>query len=363
MIKEQAQPRETLGRPREETLVSPGFQTPDTEVEWSLRPSYLRDYIGQDAIKEQLEIVIGAARQRGDALDHVLLYGPPGLGKTTLANIIAREMGVQIRTTSGPAIERAGDLASILTGLKDRDVLFIDEIHRLNTAVAEVLYPAMEDFKLDIILGKGPGARSIRLDLKRFTLVGATTRAGMLASPLRDRFGMLCRLEPYSQEDLRLILDRNAEILRVALEKDGAAEIAARARSTPRVANRLLRLVRDYAQIRSDGVITREVADAALSLLGVDKLGLDATDRKLLKLMIENFGGGPVGLDTLSASSDEDAGTIEDMIEPYLLQLGFVNRTPRGRMALPRAYEHMGYPAPAEARADMRQINLLEDGD
>ncbi len=362
MIKDSMNQRDNLRHPREEKLVAPDFQTPDFDIEGSLRPSFLSEYVGQDAIKEQMEIFISAAKQRGDALDHVLLYGPPGLGKTTLANIIAHEMGVQIRTTSGPAIERAGDLASILTGLKDRDVLFIDEIHRLNTAVAEVLYPAMEDFKLDIVLGKGPGARSIRLDLKHFTLVGATTRAGMLAAPLRDRFGMLCRLEPYSVEDLGKILRRNADILHVAMEDDGAQEIARRARSTPRVANRLLRLVRDYAQIRADGVITREVADSALNMLGVDRLGLDGTDRKLLSMMIENFGGGPVGLDTLAASSDEDAGTIEDMVEPYLLQLGFINRTPRGRVVLPKAYEHLGYPVSTDTIRDrLQQMNLLED--
>jgi len=362
MIKDSMSQRDTLGHQREESLISPDFQVPDMDLEGSLRPSYLTDYVGQDAIKEQMEIFISAAKQRGDALDHVLLYGPPGLGKTTLANIIAHEMGVQIRTTSGPAIERAGDLASILTGLKDHDVLFIDEIHRLNTAVAEVLYPAMEDFKLDIILGKGPGARSIRLDLKRFTLVGATTRAGMLAAPLRDRFGVLCRLEPYSVQDLGRIIKRSADILHVAIREDGAEEIARRARSTPRVANRLLRLVRDFAQIKADGVITREVADAALNMLGVDHLGLDGTDRKLLCMMIENFGGGPVGLDTLAASSDEDAGTIEDMVEPYLLQLGFINRTPRGRVVLPKAYEHLGYPLPAEYLRDrMQQLNMLED--
>ena len=316
----------------------------DADIEITLRPKTMDEYVGQEKSKEQLNIFIGAAKMRSESLDHVLLYGPPGLGKTTLANIIANELNVQIRTTSGPAIERTGDLAAILTNLGEGDVLFIDEIHRMNNSVAEVLYPAMEDCKLDIIIGKGPSARSIRLDLPNFTLVGATTRAGMLTSPLLDRFGVLCRLEIYTPEELALIVNRSARILGVEIDEDGAREIAGRSRGTPRIANRLLKRVRDYAMIRADGVITREVAHQGLEMLEVDELGLDGVDRNVMLTIINKFNGGPVGLDTLAAATGEEAVTIEDVYEPYLLQLGFINRTPRGRIALPNAYEHFDIP-------------------
>ncbi|HOV79490.1 MAG TPA: Holliday junction branch migration DNA helicase RuvB [Bacillota bacterium] len=325
----------------DDRLISAAARPEDAE-EASLRPRRMEEYIGQEKVKETISVYIQAARERREALDHVLLFGPPGLGKTTLANIIANEMGVSIRTTSGPAIERPGDLAAILTNLAPGDVLFIDEIHRLSRAVEEVLYPAMEDYALDIIIGKGPGARSLRLDLPRFTLVGATTRAGLLTSPLRDRFGVISRLEYYQPEDLVLIIRRAAKILGVEITGDGAFEIAGRSRGTPRVANRLLKRVRDYAQVRADGVITFDVATEALEFMEVDRLGLDITDRKLLLTIIRKFGGGPVGLDTLAASTSEEPETIEDVYEPFLIQIGMLARTPRGRVVTAFAFRHLG---------------------
>jgi holliday junction DNA helicase RuvB len=327
-------------------VVSGNHREEDVLIESSLRPRRLTEYIGQDKVKGTLAIFIEAALARGEALDHMLLYGPPGLGKTTLANIIGAEMGVAVRITSGPAIERAGDLVSILTNVKAGDVLFIDEIHRLNRAVEEVLYPAMEDFAVDIVLGKGPGARSMRLNLPRFTLVGATTRLALLTSPLRDRFGAVFRLEYYDDEAMHDIVLRSSRILAVEIEADGAREIALRSRGTPRVANRLLKRVRDYAQVRADGVITRDVATAALTLLDVDELGLDDVDRRILLAIVEKFDGGPVGIDTLAAATSEETDTIMDVYEPYLIQLGFLQRTPRGRVATRRAYEHLGRDAP-----------------
>ena len=332
----------------EDRIITSTMKNEDIDVENSLRPKSLDDYLGQEKAKEQLKIFIEAAKSRNEQLDHVLLYGPPGLGKTTLASIIANEMSVNLRITSGPAIERAGDLAAILTNLNENDVLFIDEIHRINRSVEEVLYSAMEDFCLDIIIGKGPSARSIRLDLPKFTLIGATTRAGMLTNPLRDRFGVICKLDYYTVDELAKIVVRSSEILGAEIQIGGATEIARRSRGTPRIANRLLKRVRDYAQVRADGNITDDVANKALELLGVDSLGLDYVDEKLLMTIIQKFRGGPVGLDTLAASIGEDRNTIEDVYEPYLLQLGFINRAPRGRIAMPLAYDHLNMPYPTK---------------
>lgn len=326
----------------EEVRLVGGGDREEDVWQYSLRPKYFNEYIGQREAKDNLNIYIQATKQRGEALDHVLLYGPPGLGKTTLAGIIANELGVNFRITSGPAIEKAGDLAAILTNLDEHDVLFIDEIHRLSRSVEEVLYSAMEDYALDIIIGKGPSARSVRIDLPKFTLVGATTRAGALAAPLRDRFGIVSRLEYYKQEELEFIVTRAADILNIGIEKAGASEIARRSRGTPRIANRLLKRVRDFAQVVGNGVITADIADEALKRLHVDKMGLDRIDRRVLKCIIENYDGGPVGIETIAAAVSEERDTIEDVYEPYLMQLGFLGRTPRGRVATKLAYEHLG---------------------
>lgn len=323
-------------------IVTPDFKDQEGTIEKSLRPRSFEEYIGQEKCVEQLKIFIEAANMRQEPLDHVLLYGPPGLGKTTLSHIIANEMGVSIKITSGPAIERPGDLAAILTNLKEKDILFIDEIHRLNRAVEEILYPAMEDYAIDIIVGKGPGARSVRLELPEFTLIGATTRAGSLSSPLRDRFGVLLKLELYNARSLEEILHRSSKILKVRIHQSAAEEIAMRSRGTPRIVNRILKRVRDYAQVYGEGEITLEAAKKALGMLEIDALGLDPVDRKLLGIIIENYGGGPVGLDALAASSGEERVTIEDVYEPYLLQIGFLNRTPRGRQVTPKGYAHLG---------------------
>ncbi|MGN0748416.1 MAG: Holliday junction branch migration DNA helicase RuvB [Christensenellales bacterium] len=314
----------------------------DVEIENKLRPTSMKEYVGQEKLKANLSVYIKAAKDRKEALDHVLLYGPPGLGKTTISHIIANELGSQIKITSGPAIEHAADLAAILTNLNTNDVLFIDEIHRLNKSVEEILYPAMEDFALDFIVGKGPSARNMRLKIKPFTLIGATTKAGMIAGPLRDRFGVIARLELYSDKDLSIIVDRSAKILGIDIDADATLEIARRSRGTPRIANRLLKRVRDFAQVIGEGKITLELADKALGLMDVDKLGLDMVDRRILETMIDKFGGGPVGLETLAAATGEEASTIEDVYEPYLIQLGYISRTPRGRIVLKPAYEHLG---------------------
>lgn len=340
----------------QERIITSGFRAEDIELEPKLRPDNLENYIGQESVKNNMKVFIEAAKKRGEPLDHVLLYGPPGLGKTTLSNIIANEMGVNIKTTSGPAIERPGDMAAVLSGLEEGDILFVDEIHRLNRIIEEILYPAMEDFVIDIVIGKGPGARSVRIDLPKFTLIGATTRIGLLTAPLRDRFGVIQRLEPYSVDNLKTIIKRSAGVLDIEMDDGGAEEIARRSRGTPRIANRLLKRVRDFAQVSFDGVITHEVANQALNRLDVDKMGLDLTDRKMLLAMIEKFGGRPVGVDTLAVYIGEEAETIEDVYEPYLIQLGYIQRTPRGRIVTKSGYEHFGFIYPGDK--DNGQIKI-----
>ena len=343
----------------ENRIMNTSYHAEDSDVEVSLRPKRLDEYVGQEKVKENLKIYIEAARGRNDPLDHVLLYGPPGLGKTTLSNIIAAEMGVNIRITSGPAIEKQGDLAAILTNLNEGDVLFIDEIHRLSRSVEEILYPAMEDYALDIIIGKGPAARSIRIDLPRFTLIGATTRAGQMTTPLRDRFGVILKLELYTPEELATIVRRNAGILGMEITDDGAIEIASRSRGTPRIANRLLKRVRDFAQVKGDGAINAEIANYALNRLEIDRLGLDNVDRRMLETIIKFYDGGPVGLETLAATVGEEAITLEDMYEPYLMQIGFLNRTPRGRCVTRLAYEHLGLPYRAKTTPE-EQLRIFD---
>lgn len=345
----------------ENRIMNTGYNAEDSDVETSLRPKRLDEYIGQEKVKENLKIYIEAAKKRNDPLDHVLLYGPPGLGKTTLSNIIAAEMGVNIRITSGPAIEKQGDLAAILTNLNEGDILFIDEIHRLSRSVEEILYPAMEDYALDIIIGKGPAARSIRIDLPRFTLIGATTRAGQMTTPLRDRFGVILKLELYTPEELATIVRRNAGILGMEITDDGAIEIASRSRGTPRIANRLLKRVRDFAQVKGDGAIDSDIANYALNRLEIDQLGLDNVDRRMLETIIKFYDGGPVGLETLAATVGEEAVTLEDMYEPYLMQIGFLNRTPRGRCVTRMAYEHLGIPFHAPKPPQEEQLKLFEE--
>lgn len=341
----------------QDRIITSGYRAEDMEFEPKLRPDTLDSYIGQESVKNNMKVFIEAAKKRNEPLDHVLLYGPPGLGKTTLSNIIANEMGVNIKTTSGPAIERPGDMAAVLSGLEEGDILFVDEIHRLNRIIEEILYPAMEDFAIDIVIGKGAGARSVRIDLPKFTLVGATTRIGLLTAPLRDRFGVIQRLEPYSVENLKIIVNRSAKVLGIDIDDGGAEEIARRSRGTPRIANRLLKRVRDFAQVSFDGVITHDVANQALNRLDVDKMGLDLTDRKMLLAMIEKFGGRPVGVDTLAVYIGEESETIEDVYEPYLIQLGYIQRTPRGRVVTKSGYEHFGYRYPAEEHASQIKIS------